>query len=288
MSSRYLRSRPLAGLKTLFGRRPARRMPPTDVEGIVSLVAGKYIKTVQHSVSREAVEKAEIVEKIVIWDKSNISSPRITMRMPIYRTVYNMMYLIFGLLLLLVGILSAAAIGEFSASNIGIYLTIIGFLFIMLYFLFPTTAPYVAPKSENMYICHHCGKLLAHNEAIILPTGESPQFLPAGGGVGSVSRRPVRIKIPPGAELVTLGILGPFGFTMEIKVLRYGFYFDVHCIKCLKKYHPGIYNMLTSRGEVPAIIASEEAKKIFLTSPRKYAVKFGEEFIRVVMGRALR
>lgn len=85
------------------------------------------------------------------------------------------------------------------------------------------------------------------------------------------------------AEVLTLGILGPFGYTLEINILKHGYYFTVHCIDCLKRYHPKLYEAITSKGEEKAIIASDRIKQNFLKSPDKFSIKADEDYLDRIM-----
>jgi len=265
-----------------------------------------------------------------VADNTYLSPPRIsTVARYVTIRVRNTSYLVFGIILLMIGILTIIAAESSKAYGVGALLCLAGIVLMIIYIYFPSTKPYIVGASENVYICHHCGRLLIYDEAIILPTSENPQYLPAilrehnilvkillGVAIfillivklfaliidialktkdteqsitAKIDEMIARISTvqprpPQGCEIMVLGLTGPLGYTLEVQILKCGYYYTVHCVECLKKYHPKLYEVLTKEGEGKAIVVSNRVKKEFLVATRKFAMKSDEEFLERVMG----
>ncbi len=296
-----------------------------DVHEIISMVAAEYVSIKPHRVSHIDVARTDDVWRTMVADYTMLSPPKIsTVARYITRRERDIRFVLFGFLLMLFGVLLILA----EKIGVGFFFLIIGGILVVLYIYFPSFKPYVIVASENVYVCHHCGKLLTYDEAIMLPTQEAPRFLlgtfrernilvrfllgfaililliaklfaiivdialKKRGTEESISAKideviarlsTTQLKTPKGCEIITLGIRGPYGYTLEVKILKCGYHYTVHCIDCLRKHHPHLYEALTEEGEEKAIVVSSEIRRRFLVSPRKFAFKSEIEYLKHMM-----
>jgi len=186
----------------------------TLISGIVNSIAQQYTKIVRYPMVRVGTDIAPYVERVLI-DEYTIVSPRgstIEARRIVERTKANIIAILIGIIVI---------VFAFVTLFMGVSKIIVGALLIIGILILlaglPRTEEMAVSAGEQIFICHHCGKVVLETEAIILRIeGEYPMYKVEDRETG--------------------------------RVTRIGNYYGVHCERCLKKYHPEEYSKLAERG----------------------------------------